>query len=216
MREKRILIILGGIYHDFEGFTATIRPVLEAAGHRVEATYDLYTLTHLDGGNYDLVLSYTSLSRHREGQDSTQPETLNEAQTEALVKWVRGGGAFLAIHSATVSGTPNPALKALIGGRFLEHPPQFSFMVYPMFHEHPITASIEAFGVKDEFYIQEYDPSLDIHMVAADRGVAYPMVWSKSEGEGRVAHIAMGHSEAVWNLKSYRQLMLQAIDWLTA
>jgi type 1 glutamine amidotransferase len=46
-------------------------------------------------------------------------------------------------------------------------------------------------------------------------GVAYPMVWSRTEGNGRVAHIAMGHDVKVWNLQPYQRLMLQAIDWLT-
>jgi type 1 glutamine amidotransferase len=42
------------------------------------------------------------------------------------------------------------------------------------------------------------------------------MVWSRSEGQGRVVHIAMGHDEKVWNLKPYQRLMLQAVACLTA
>lgn len=216
MTGKRILIVLGGIFHDFEGFAAFAESLLVGAGHAAVATYDLDALTRLDQENYDLVLSYTSLSRHREGEHDMHPETLTEAQTDALVNWVRRGGAFLAIHCATVSAKPNPPLRDLIGGIFLSHPPQFTFTVYPMARGHPITSGIEAFTVTDEFYIQEYDPSLDIHMVAIDRGIAHPMAWSKSFGAGRVAYVAMGHSEAVWRLEPYQQLLLQAIDWLTA
>lgn len=216
MSGVRVLLILGGIYHDFEGFASTMEPVLRAAGHAVDATYDLDALTRLDEGKYDLIVSYTSLSRHREGQDDAAPEGLSESQTQSLIRWVRGGGALLALHCATVSGRPNPALASLIGGVFVSHPPQFSFLVVPMVRDHPLTQGIEAFSVKDELYIQEYDPSVDIHMVALDRGIAYPMAWSKTEGQGRVAHIALGHSSSVWNLKPYQQLMLQAIAWLTA
>ncbi|MFO7917955.1 MAG: ThuA domain-containing protein [Anaerolineae bacterium] len=213
---KRILIILGGIYHDFEGFTSTIKPVLEAGGYTVEATYDLDKLTTLQESPYDLVLSYTSLSRHREGQGDTHPEYLTPEQTAGLAHWVRTGGAFLTVHCGTVVGKENPAFKALAGGVFVEHPPQFSFMVYPLYHEHPIIAGIEAFSVKDEFYIQDYEPGLDVHMVAVHEGVAHPMVWSKQECSGRVAHIAMGHSEAVWSLPSYQQVIRQTVDWLTS
>jgi len=215
MAGKRILIILGGIYHDFEGFTKAIRPVLEAAGHFVETTYDLDTLLHLKEKGYDLVLSYTSLSKHREGKGDTHPETLSSEQTQALIEWVRQGGSFLPVHSGSVSGAPNPALRELIGAVFVEHPPRFSFTVYPMGKEHPITEGIEAFTVKDEFYIQDYTSSIEIHMVAIDRGVAHPMVWSRKEGKGRVAYIAMGHNEEVWQLVPYQRLLLQAIDWLT-
>ena len=58
-------------------------------------------------------------------------------------------------------------------------------------------------------------PDVDVHMVAFDRGVAYPMAWSKTVGRGRVAHIAPGHSLEVWDLAPYQQLVLQAIEWLT-
>ena len=215
-KDKRILIILGGIYHDFEGFTAAMKPVLETGGYTVEATYDLDKLTTLRESTYDLVLSYTSLSRHREGQGDTHPEALTPEQTAGLAHWVRTGGALLTVHCGTVTGRDNPAFKALAGGVFVKHPPQFSFMVYPLYREHPITEGIEAFSVKDEFYIQDYEEGLDVHMVAVHEGRAYPMVWSKQECSGRVAHIAMGHSEAVWSLAPYQRLMRQTVDWLTS
>jgi type 1 glutamine amidotransferase len=215
MSGKRILIILGGIYHDFEGFASAVKPILERAGHTVQTTYDLDALTRLDDAGYDLVMSYTSLSSRREGQGDTHPETLSSSQTDSLIRWVGGGGAFLSVHCATVSSASNPKLKAFLGGVFLNHPPAFTFTVYPSAREHPIIAGISAFCVEDEFYIQAYAPSLDVHMVAIDRGIAYPMVWSRREGKGRVANITMGHSEKVWGLDAYQRLMLQAVDWLT-
>ena len=94
MSAKRILLILGGIYHDFEGFAGAMRLLLEGAGHSVEPTYDLDLLTQLDRSGYDLVMSYTSLSRHREGQTDTTPETLTDDQVRNLAHWVRTGGAL--------------------------------------------------------------------------------------------------------------------------
>ncbi len=213
MAGKRVLLILGGMFHDFEGFAAAMRPVIEGAGYSLTATYDLDALTRLAGGGCDIVLSDTSLSRHREGMPSTTPQTFSPEQTDGLVRWVRGGGALVGVHSATVSGIENPAFKALLGGRFVSHPPQFCFTVSPMFREHPITAGIEAFTVKDEMYIQEYEDSIDIHMVTVDRGVSYPMVWSRTDGKGRIAHITMGHGPQVWSLPQYQTLILHALAW---
>ena len=102
-----------------------------------------------------------------------------------------------------------------MGAVFESHPPQFSFTVYPTYVRHSITQGIPAFTDCDEFYIQTYDDTVDIHMVALDRGIAHPMVWSKDEGLGRVAHIAMGHDEKVWSLPLYQKLMIQALNWLT-
>ena len=217
MNGKRILLILGGMWHDYDGFAGAVVPPLEAAGHRVEPTLDLDRLSGLARSDADVVVSYTSLSRHREGKDDTGPEALTEAQTDGLADWVREeGGGLLAVHAATVSGCPNPALRRLFGAVFISHPPQYSFTVYPMGKPHAVTSGVEAFSVKDEFYVQDYDPDIEIHMVAMDRSVAYPMVWSKLEGAGRVAGIAMGHSEAVWRLPQYQQLLRQAVGWVSA
>lgn len=211
---KNILIVLGGTWHDFDGFTAAMQPVFEQAGYTVKVTYDLDTLIRLDEIACDVVLLYTCLTAQRE---DGQPATLkhSDAQAAALVEWVRSGGGLLAAHAATVAGQFSPALKALIGGAFVTHPPAFAFTVYPLYREHPITAGVEAFTVHDELYVQAYDDGVEIHAIALDRGVAYPMVWSRSEGRGRVAHIALGHGPEVWNLPPYQRLMRQATDWLS-
>jgi type 1 glutamine amidotransferase len=214
LAEKKILMPLGGLWHDFEGFTAAMTPMLAEAGCQVEPAYDLDRLLALDDTGVDIVLSYTSLSPHRDGQGDTSPELLTDAQVVALRDWVRRGGALLAAHSATVVGKSDPALGELMGGVFVEHPPQFAFTVYPVYGEHPITAGVEAFTVHDEFYVERLVGPVTVHMVAVDRGVAYPMVWSKVESRGRVAHVAMGHSALVWDLPPYRRLMLQALEWV--
>jgi type 1 glutamine amidotransferase len=211
---KDVLVLLGGQWHDFDGFASAMQALLEPHGLHVKATYDLDSLLHLEQNQYDLVLSYTCLSPHQEGTNDTSPDRLTNAQIDGLTSWIRSGGAFLAVHAATVIGESDPALGELIGGVFVSHPPPYTFTVYPMFGQHPITADIEAFTVHDEFYAETCTQAVAVHMTAFDRGVAYPMVWSKTEGRGRVAHIAPGHSQEVWNLKPYQQLLLQAIDWL--
>lgn len=214
MSGKQILVLLGGTDHDFEGFSIAIRPFLEAGEHRVETSYDLGALTHLGPARPDLVLLYNCLGTS--DADDGAAEIYTDTQVDALARWVRRGGGLLAVHSATVAARHNLALRALLGGVFLEHPPRFAFTVYPLNRRHPITAGIPAFTVHDEFYVQLYEPDVSIHMVALDRGVAHPMVWSRIEGQGRVAHVAPGHDGAVWKLKPYQQLMRQAADWLTA
>jgi uncharacterized protein len=214
LASQNVLILLGGIYHDFAGFSAWAERVLSAAGCRVEATYDLERLRQLDPST-TLVISYTSLSLRPTGQAGDSPELLSVEQLGGLRGWVRQGGGLLSVHCGTVAGKSGAEYGELFGGVFVEHPPQFSFSVYPLNRAHPITAGIEAFSVHDEFYMQRLVGAVEIHMVAIDRGVAHPMVWSRGEGAGRVAHIAMGHSAQVWDLPAYRQLFLQASAWVT-
>jgi len=160
------------------------------------------------------VLSYTSFYDQTEGQAEEIPAGLDDTQLIGLIRWVQCGGALLAVHCATVMGNTDPTFAQLLGGSFTSHPEPYNFMVYPMAGEHPITAGIDAFAVHDEFYIEKFDPSVDIHMVAIERSVAHPMVWSKEERRGRVVHIAMGHFPEVWNNPTYQKLLLQSLDWL--
>lgn len=215
MKKKHVLILLGGTWHDFDGFARSMRPLFESDGWEVECSYDLERLTLLDQQAPDLLLHYTCFTPPVEGQKQPTPEGLSLAQTDGLCRWVREGGAFLSAHASSARGNSPLGLAQLTGGFFVEHPPAFTFTVYPVYRRHPIIAGVEAFSVYDEMYIQQYDDSVEIHMLTVENGVAYPIVWSKSEGCGRVAHIALGHSASVWELAAYRRLMLQSARWLT-
>jgi uncharacterized protein len=208
---KKVLMILGGMWHDFEGFSKVMIPVFQTAGYAVEATYDLDRLLNLEQKGIEGVISDTCFSLHREGHDDRGPEGLSDNQVSG---WVAQGGGLLAVHAATVAGKSNAEYKRLLGGLFIEHPPAFTFPVFPMYNEHPIIQGIQAFTVQDEFYMEKLTTPVDVHMAAVDRGVGYPMVWSKTEGKGRVAHVAMGHGPEVWNLAPYQRLLAQALGWV--
>lgn len=213
---KHMLIILGGLYHDFDVFASVMTALFTNEGWSVETTYDLDILTHLHAVSYQMVLSYTCLSKNRPEQEQATPERLTDEQVDGLSDWVQRGGSLLAVHCATVLGESTPELGRLLGGRFISHPsPPTAFTVYPVFGNHPITAGIQAFDVHDEFYMEQHEPSVEVHMVAIHQGVAYPMAWSKPEGVGRVAHIALGHFPEVWNHPLYRRLMIQSVNWLS-
>lgn len=212
---KKVLMILGGMWHNFDGFEKCITPVFDEAGYKVEATYDLDQLLHLPEGVFSAVISDTCFSLHSEGHDDQGPEGLSSAQVQAIREWVSMGGGFLAVHAASVAGTSGADYSRLVGGQFIEHPPAFSFTVYPLYPGHYITEGVPCFTVFDEFYIEKLTTPVDLHMVAVDRGQAFPMVWSKNEGKGRVAHVAMGHSNSVWELPPYQKLLKQALVWVT-
>jgi type 1 glutamine amidotransferase len=211
---KKALLLLGGIWHDFEGFQKSIVDLLEPGGWEIEATYQMERLHRLEHDQVDLLISYTCLGKHREGYDDSGPEGLSQEQIAAWTNWVQQGGGVLAVHSATVLGTSDASLAKLLGGAFIEHPPQFTFTVYPLSRSHAITHGIEAFSIRDEFYIQQVEPDVMVHMVAVDRGVAHPMVWSKSQGKGKVAYLAPGHGGEVWYHPAYQKLVEQTVDWL--
>lgn len=213
MKRKRILLVLGGTWHNFDGFQRSIGLLLVKAGYTVSATYELDALTTLRRNKYDAVVLYTCLTAKRE-DGSRAGVRLTDEQAAPLAKWVAAGGALLAVHGATVSGQSSPVFRRLVGGAFVKHPPAKRFTVYPLSTGHPVTTRLDAFEVHDELYIQQCDPGLTVHMVAIHDGVAHPMVWSRTEGRGRVVYVALGHDERVWRLREYRQLVGQVMKWL--
>jgi len=213
MASRRALILVGGSWHDFEGFVESTRSLL--TDWSIESTYDLDAVLSLESSGYDLVIGDTCFARYNDGREEPGPVKMTDEQIRALRAWVRNGGAFLPYHSGTVLGDSNFELAELTGGVFVEHPPEFTFAVYPVYGEHPITEGIEVFSVYDEFYKERIVAPVDVHLIGIDRGVAFPLAWSKQEGDGRVAHIALGHSRAVWDHPTYQRLMLNTVEWLT-
>jgi len=210
---KQALLLLGGTWHDFKGFAQWVKPLLAEQGYAVVSTYDPDALLRLREDGTALVVQYTSFGAHLQFPEATPG--LTAAQTEALRAWVSDGGRLLGVHSATVVGVaPNEAQQMLLGARFVEHPPQFCFGVYPLEREHPMLTDVEALMVHDEFYMQVYGDDCDVLMVSLDRGRAYPMVWTRQEGAGRVAYVGMEHSAAVWQLEGYGQLMRNTVAWM--
>lgn len=212
MDRIRLLIITGGAYHDFEGFEQFATELFEADGCDVRLTREPSDVEHPDA---DVVLIYTCFVQPPEDPNAsfTYLEGLSDSDSAALADWVRAGGGLLALHSATTIRESNTELQRLFGGRFLDHPPRYPITVYPLAIPHPMTDGVGAFTVFDELYTQEYG-DVDVHMVTFDRGTAYPMAWTRSEGAGRVAHISPGHDESVWLNPDYRRLLRQTVSWL--
>lgn len=208
----KILLLLGGVHHDFDGFAAAFDEIVGDAGHTITATYDGDALLHLHEDEVDVVAIYTCLGGAQ--KDGVVAEDLPAEQTGALVKWVRDGGGLLALHAATVMREGNQPLRGLIGARFLSHPPQFDFTVTPLARTHPVMDGVGPFTVHDEFYMQDVSTDVTVHMTAEDRGAVHPMVWTKEAGHGRVVYLAPGHTASTWAEEDYQRLLRQSVNWL--
>lgn len=209
----RTLVVLGGYWHDFAGFGAFAKNLFEAEGASVETTFDLDRLTQLDS-NTQLVVSFTCFSNPPPPNQPLGPTQMTDAQANSLTRWVEAGGGLLGVHSATVLGGSGPTLGHLLGGCFLHHPAPLTFTVSPLSDTHPITEGVEAFDIYDELYHTEREPGLSLHMVSVVRDIAQAQVWSKPQGQGRVAYVAPGHFSEIWAMPAYQRLLKQAASWV--
>jgi type 1 glutamine amidotransferase len=155
---------------------------------------------------------------------------MSAAQKAALLDFVRSGGGFLGVHSATDTFYKWPDYLKLIGGYFDEHPWHQSVTIDVVDPSNPLVAFLgPSLKITDEIYqIRDFDPQgsnvlLRLDPASVDltasgvrrRSYGWPLAWTRSYGEGRVFYTALGHEEAVWRDARYRQLLRNAILWTT-
>ncbi|HYP06090.1 MAG TPA: ThuA domain-containing protein [Bryobacteraceae bacterium] len=155
----------------------------------------------------------------------------NDAQREALQKFVRAGGGVVGIHSATGSERKWPYFWSLMGGRFIRHPVLQKFTVLVKDTNHPSTAGLPAkFEWEDECYLFDQANSHVRVLLAADpaqlqdpkrteqpgalREGQYPLAWYNTADGGRQYYIALGHKKEHYADPIFRRQVLGGILWV--
>jgi uncharacterized protein len=153
---------------------------------------------------------------------------MSDAQKGALLAFVRSGGGFIGVHSATDTFYLWPEYGKLIGGYFNEHPWRQKVTVDVADPGNPLVAFLApSFAISDEIYqIRDFEAAssrillrLDPASVDLDaqnvhrQDYGWPLAWTRSFGRGRVFYTALGHEEAVWRDPRYQQMLTNAILW---
>ena len=153
---------------------------------------------------------------------------------DALVSWVKSGGAFVGIHSTANTYQRIPAFGEMLGANFDRRPwrtakaPQTKVRIKVDDGMHPATRHLKGtFDFEDDIYqfknfdvskvqlLLSLDPaSLDLtapKMNRADR--VLPVAWAKTFGAGRVFYTALGDWDKTWLDPRYRTHLTQGILW---
>jgi uncharacterized protein len=136
---------------------------------------------------------------------------------EAILPWVKDGGALVALHSACGNFHPSKEWFDLVGGRFQSHEGHV-FSPKTVDANHPITRDLPELKCWDETYIHR-DLVQDKHLLQVrepmnkDEKEAQPWTWTRNEGKGRVFYTASGHDLRCWNEKPYQELVKRGILW---
>ena len=183
----------------------------------VTVSRDASTLTAETLAEYDAVVFFT-----------TGELPMDEAQKAALLAWVRGGGAFVGVHSATDTFYEWPGYLALIGGYFDGHPWHQEVTVRVENPEHAATRHLgESFRIHDEIYQHRewsrgnVDVLLSLDTGSVDMNARnirrddgdFALAWTREEGDGRVFYTALGHRPEVWDDPRFQTHLLQGIAW---
>jgi hypothetical protein len=142
-------------------------------------------------------------------------------QRAAILSFVRSGGGFIGVHSATDTLYDWPEYGALVGAYFREHPWTQQGAVLVEDPSHPATGGLgDRFSIFEEFYTFRENPRPHVQVLlrldAASVGSSgdFPLAWTQSYGEGRVYYNALGHFAETWRDARYQQQIAGAIGWL--
>lgn len=152
-----------------------------------------------------------------------------DAQRDALLGYVFGGGAFVGVHSATGSERRSEAFRLMLGGRFLWHPPLQPFVMRVNDRRHPAVAHLgETWAWADEAYVCHWAPGLHVLLdievaslaksaedkrLAAFRNGRFPLAWCRRHGEGRVFYTGLGHKKEHYQDAAFRTHLIKGLLW---
>jgi len=156
---------------------------------------------------------------------------ITDDQRNAFKKFIRSGGGFVGIHSACGSERKWPWFWAMLGGKFLRHPPLQPFDIKVIERNHPSTRFLpDIWKWQDEcYYINNLNP--DIHVLLAvdlttikdenrdeypgtTFGDLFPLAWYHQFEGGREWYTALGHKPEHYADTLFRQHLMGGIMWV--
>jgi type 1 glutamine amidotransferase len=199
------VLVVGGQWHDFD--YARLELLGELARHEVVRTrvFEDFGCTGALA-RADLLVTYTC---------NVRPDA---AQQRALTDFVAQGGRWLALHGTSSAIDPPDEsglfrtprvfgeVATVLGNQFLAHPPIAPYTVEVAARDHPLVAGIDPFEVRDELYVLELHPPLEVllstRFTGPCRGFAEgdvaddeprPVLYLRRTCEGTVCFFTLGH-----------------------
>lgn len=156
----------------------------------------------------------------------------NETQQDALQSYIRQGGGFVGIHSASGSERDWPWFSRLMGGNFERHAPQQDFAVDVIDDAHPSTSFLPGtWNIEDDecYYLKDLSPGIRV-LLAADLstvsdeekenfpghifGNSFPVAWYQEFDGGRQWYTSLGHRPEQYSDPVFIKHILGGIRWV--
>lgn len=184
----------------------------------VTVTQDPAEVTREKLQNYNAVVFFTAINP--------------PVDKEALVEWVKNGGAFIAIHSTANTFQGYAPFGEMLGAYYESRPwrtkekPLEKARIVVEDKSHPATKHLgDSFEIEDDLYLYKnwdrskvnvllsLDPlSLDMTKVKRENQ-DMAIAWTKTYGKGRVFYTMLGDAEHVWQDSRYRTHLIEGVIW---
>ncbi len=149
----------------------------------------------------------------------------SEENLQALLDWVKAGGAFLGAHAATDTLKNHEGYQDMICGAFAGHPWHEDVVIEVEDPSHPAAWEVPSpWKIKDEIYIFKDPPREKVHVILRVKEARvkgkhdvskgdYPVAWCRNYGKGRVFYTSLGHREDVWDNPTYQRHLIGGLRW---
>ena len=214
-RPARILVFskTAGFRHDsIPAGIAAIRRLGRAHGFSVTATEDASAFRRKRLGRFDAVVFL-----------NTTGDVLDPAQQAAFKSYIRHGGGFAGVHSATDTEYDWPFYARLVGVHFASHPAIQRATIKIVDRSHPSTRALPRRWTRtDEWYNFAADPRGGVHVLAlldestysgGTMGADHPIAWCHRVKGGRAWYTALGHTIDSYSEPLFREHLLGGILW---
>lgn len=143
---------------------------------------------------------------------------------DAFIRWIRDGGAFIGIHSASDTLHGYAPYREMLGAEFETHHEQVTIEALNADPAHPATRHLGATwdleGRKEEIYLFKHYRRAELHeLVVLDKHPNtrapghFGLSWCREFGKGRAFYTALGHNEYVWQQPAFQRHVLGGMRW---
>ncbi|MFX0556675.1 PVC-type heme-binding CxxCH protein [Maribacter sp. CXY002] len=140
-------------------------------------------------------------------------ETITKEEETALLDFVKGGKAFIPLHSASFCFKNSPEYIDLVGAQFMSHETG-TFTTHMTTNDHMLTKQLIPFETWDETYVHDkIAGDITVLMERIEGDHKEPWTWVKEVGEGKVFYTAYGHDERTWGNPGFHELVKSGILW---
>jgi cytochrome c len=153
---------------------------------------------------------------------STTGDILDAAQKAAFERYIRSGGGFVGIHSASDTEYGWGWYGRLVGAYFKSHPAIQPATVLIVDPEHASTIGLpQQWRRTDEWYNFRGNPRDSVHVLATvdestysggTMGADHPIAWCQTIDGGRSWYTAMGHTRESYAEPLFRRHLLGGIE----
>jgi type 1 glutamine amidotransferase len=202
-----------GFRHDsIPAAVAAVRQLGAQRGFIVTATEDATAFTDESLGGHKVVVFLL-----------TTGDVLDAPQQSAFERFIRGGGGFVGVHSATDTEYDWPFYGEMIGAYFAGHPDIQNATVRVESPGHPSMSGVPATWMRrDEWYNFTANPRSVATILATldertysggSMGADHPIVWTRSYQGGRSWYTAGGHTTESYGEAPFLDHLARGILW---